>query len=151
MLTAVTLLAACIAVTAMPTSLLPRPWSDVASNAGDGSSRTLPTTSDHPEFTGPHKYEALDAWNNLHTELGRSILEDGTVTPDELAEVRKAYNACLSVYGMQVRTITDGDGNPIGESVVPVRGSMDDRRQSSIVDQCRIESDYQWLEPLAGA
>ncbi|KAB7788519.1 hypothetical protein [Bifidobacterium cebidarum] len=143
------ILAVCIAIAVLLTSLLPQPWSDVASNARNGSSRTLPTGSEHPEFTGPNKYEALTAWNNLHTELGRNILEDGVVTPDELVEVRKAYNACLSVYGMQAKTITDSNGEAIGESVVPIRGSMSGEQQSSIVSQCGTESDYRWLEPLA--
>lgn len=151
MLTTVTFLVACIAIAVPLAASLPQPWSGVAADARDGTSRTLATGSDHPEFTGPHKYETLDAWNNLHTELGRSILEDGVVTPGELAEVRKAYNACLSVYGMQAKTITDGDGEPIGESVVPVRGSMDGLRRSAVIDQCRTESDYRWLEPLAGS
>ncbi|NEG54719.1 hypothetical protein [Bifidobacterium platyrrhinorum] len=150
-LTLAVILAIGIILAVLPVSLLPQPWSDVASNAGDDSSRTMPTTSEHPEFTGPHKYEALTAWNNLHTGLGRSILEDGVVTPDELAEVRKAYNECLSVYGMQAKTITDGNGEAIGESVVPIRGSMSGRQQSSIIEQCRTESDYRWLEPLATA
>ncbi|MBT1175148.1 hypothetical protein JS530_06505 [Bifidobacterium sp. LC6] len=140
-----------IIIAVLLASLLPQPWSDVATNASNDSSRTMPTTSEHPEFTGPHKYEALTAWNNLHTELGRGILEDGTVTPAELAEVRKAYNECLSVYGLQAKTITDDNGEAIGESVVPIRGSMNSQQQSAVIDQCRTESDYQWLEPLVNA
>ncbi|MBT1163545.1 hypothetical protein [Bifidobacterium felsineum] len=140
-----------IMIAVLLVSLLPQPWSDVASNASNDSSRAMPTTSEHPEFTGPHKYEALTAWNNLHTELGRSILEDGVVTTGELVKVRKAYNECLSVYGLQAKTITDGNGEAIGESVVPIRGSMSSQQQSAVIDQCRTESDYRWLEPLANA
>ncbi|PLS25686.1 hypothetical protein BLI708_08330 [Bifidobacterium imperatoris] len=150
-LTVAIILAIGIIIAVLLVSLLPQPWSDVASNASNDSSRTLPTTSEHPEFTGPHKYEALTAWNNLHTELGRSILEDGVVTPVELAKVRKTYNECLSVYGLQAKTITDGNGEAIGESVVPIRGSMNSQQRSAVIDQCRAESDYQWLESLANA
>lgn len=150
-LTVAIILAIGIIIAVLLASLLPQPWSDVVSNASNDSSSTMPTTSEHPEFTGPHKYEALTAWNNLHTELGRNILEDGVVTPVELAKVRKTYNECLSVYGLQAKTITDGNGEAIGESVIPIRGSMNGQQQSAVIDQCRAESDYQWLEPLANA
>ncbi|PJM79790.1 hypothetical protein [Bifidobacterium scaligerum] len=143
------ILAIGIIIAVLLASLLPQPWSDVVTNAGNDSSRTMSTTSEHPGFTGSHKYEALTAWNNLRTELGRSILEDGVVTPAELAKVRKAYNECLSVYGLQAKTIIDGSGEAIGESVVSIRGSMNSQQQSDVIDQCRTESDYQWLEPLA--
>ncbi|PJM77413.1 hypothetical protein [Bifidobacterium felsineum] len=150
-LTVAITLAIGIIIAVLLVSLLPQPWSGVVSNASNDSSRAMLTTSEHPEFTGPHKYEALTAWNSLHTELGRSILEDGVVTTGELVKVRKAYNECLSVYGLQAKTITDGNGEAIGESVVPIRGSMSSQQQSAVIDQCRTESDYRWLEPLANA
>lgn len=143
------MLASVIAIAVLLTALLPQPWSDVASNASNGSNSALPTTSEHPEFTGPHKYELLNAWNNIHTALGRSILEDGKVSADELAQVHKAYNECLSVYGLQAKTITDSSGASIGETIVPIRGSMSGEQRTSIIDQCQTESDYRRLASLA--
>ncbi|MBW3089133.1 hypothetical protein [Bifidobacterium miconisargentati] len=146
--TAVILALAAIAVT-VAVSLLPEPWRDVQSNAKTSANDPLPTTSEHPDFTGPHKYEFLNAWNNLHTEVGRDVLEDGVVTDDERSEVFLAYNQCLSVYGLQSRPFVDENGKTNGQTVVSIRGSMSSEQQSDVIDQCAIGSDYRWIEPLA--
>lgn len=145
---AIILAIAAVAVT-VSVSFLPEPWRDVQSNARAGTNDPLLTTSEHPDFTGPHKYEFLNAWNNLHTELGRDVLEDGVVTDSEWNKVFAAYNQCLSVYGLQSRPVVDENGNTNGQSVVSIRGSMSSEQQSSIIDQCAIDSDYRWIEPLA--
>lgn len=149
LITAAVIFAFAIVAVTVAVSLLPEPWRDVQSNARAGTNDALPTTSEHPDFTGPHKYEFLNAWNNLHTELGRDVLEDGVVTDDEWNEVFSAYNQCLSVYGLQSRPIVDDDGKTNGQTVVSIRGSMSSEQQSTIIDQCAIDSDYRWIEPLA--
>ena len=120
---------------------LPEPWRDVPSDAADGTSRPLPSGSEHPAFAGPRKYELLKAWNNLHTESGRKALEDGVVTDGELSEAHTVYNECLSVYGLQSRPVDGGEG----ETVVTVRGSMDERERDGVIRQCGVESDYATL------
>ncbi|WP_055426635.1 hypothetical protein [Bifidobacterium aesculapii] len=124
---------------------LPEPWRDVPSDAADGTSRPLPSGSRHPAFTGPRKYELLDAWNNMHTESGRKALEDGMVTDGELSEAHTVYNECLSVYGLQSRPVDGGEG----ETVVTVRGSMDERERDGVIRQCGAESDYTTLRGVA--
>ncbi|KFI87195.1 hypothetical protein BREU_0219 [Bifidobacterium reuteri DSM 23975] len=125
--------------------LLPEPWRDVPYNATNGTDAQLSSGSEHPEFTGPDKYDLLNAWNNLHTGLGREVLEDGVVTDDELAEVRTAYNECLSVYGLQAQPV-DGGG---GEVIVTVRGSIGSQEKNEIIRQCGVESDYVTLRDVA--
>ncbi|WP_165782774.1 hypothetical protein [Bifidobacterium margollesii] len=69
------------------------------------------------------------------------MLRDGSITSEEMDGVTKAYNACLSVYGLQSRVIDGG----AGRNEVQVRGSLTETQRSKVSGECGMNTDYDAL------
>lgn len=57
-----------------------------------------------PEFAGPYAAEFLEAWNDQsNPDFVRSVIEDGTITDQEWAEVGERLGSCLEGYGIHFK------------------------------------------------
>lgn len=105
---------------------------------------STPTSlAEHPDFSGPWKWELTRAWANLNSDYGREVLADGAISADEATELNKRYNTCLAPYGLQSRILTSGS-----YTLVKVRGSISDNRMSTVAAQCGLRTDANALIEL---
>lgn len=115
----------------------PGPWNTpVVAATGTAGKGDVYANGEHPDFTGPDRIALTMIWNRLTSRLGRAVFEDGVVTDAEMDRVERAYNACLSVYGIQSRDLDNG------ESFSQVRGSLDDDGMNRAIQRCQSDTDY---------
>ncbi|MBT1172071.1 hypothetical protein JS528_01575 [Bifidobacterium sp. MA2] len=113
------------------------PWNTPVVTASDATGeKTAYANGGHPDFTGPDRITLTMIWNGLTSRLGREVFEDGVVTDAEMNRVERAYNACLSVYGIQSRDLDNG------ESFSQVHGSLDDDGMERAIQRCQSDTDY---------
>ena len=104
---------------------------------------TPTSLAEHPDFSGPWKWELTHAWANLNSDYGRTVLADGTISDSETTELNKRYNTCLAPYGLQSRILESG-----GSTLVKVRGSISNDRMSEVATQCGLQTDANTLIAL---
>ncbi|PLS30844.1 hypothetical protein Uis1B_1318 [Bifidobacterium margollesii] len=135
----------CIAIAVMIVAAIlcvpASPWRNAEAEPTSGTQPSPSATVHQPDFTGPDRIALNELWGSLHTSRGRDVLRDGSITSEEMDGVTKAYNACLSVYGLQSRVIDGG----AGRNEVQVRGSLTETQRSKVSGECGMNTDYDAL------
>ncbi len=74
-----------------------------------GSPESVSSTGDSPTFRGPWAAEFESAYRKAGSDFERSVLRDGEITDQELAETRDRFTDCLSAIGLS-RVVFEPDG-----------------------------------------
>jgi hypothetical protein len=63
----------------------------------------VPVSGGEPEFAGPYAADLREVYEDENApQIVKTVLADGVITEDELAEVRSAQVACLEAVGVSV-------------------------------------------------
>ncbi len=102
-----------------------------------------PPLATPPTFSGPWSAEFRDAYDSATNPAARTILEDGTITDAEIAELRGQEITCLENLGCTVTEL-----NPDGSAfITPPQqdgDTMDDitARTNELRSRCDTETDW---------
>lgn len=101
-----------------------------------------PAASASPSFTGPWSSQFSDAYSRAKTDLGRSILADGDITPQEMDEVETKYYDCIESQGYIVKRTSEGT------DISAANGQLNTSHLESTESSCDAESDESIIGPL---
>lgn len=109
-----------------------------ASNDAAGDATATPS----PSFTGPWAAEFAQAYSQAQTDFGRSVLEDGDISEQEINEMYSREVQCLKSKGYDAEYTDEGMSfKSKDSSVTPSQMDADDA-------ECRAQSDDGVLGPL---
>jgi len=103
--------------------------------AGDGAAGQPPpgATGGVPEFTGPFAAEFAQTYRDTDSDFARGVLEDGTITDAEHAEMVELFTACLAGKGIVFKGY-----NPDGGFTTS--SAPDPEETDALIDECSASS-----------
>lgn len=102
---------------------------------GCSSAGELRDASGVPEFTGPHKDFFHDMWLETDLDFVHEMMSDEAISDFEWAEVKNAFEGCISDNGMTVEEFDDSDGGFTVEY-----NSVDHDTGDRKIEQCKTDS-----------